>query len=283
MLIYVNGCSHSIGVNQSYSWSYVLGKSICRDIRYVNNHGLDELGDIDTNNTVLYNFSDSGKGNDLIFFETIEFLNKCRNQEVVPDYVLIQWSGPSRFAKQSYDGSMELFTPSDSDIELLSFEPFASNRTLYFISALQDILNQMNVEYSFCCYMDLDVGSTNSETFNNIDLTKFIKFGESHPILGGFRNDMRSNGYIIDAAGHPSYFGHWFLANKFLEKLNIPNSDYGFYESLTNFNNNLHMIKTIMFYQDSMLDRGKVVMYSRNNKLNEGSKSEKTDIRKSLF
>lgn len=283
MLIYVNGCSHSIGVNQSYSWSYVLGKSICRDIRYVNNHGLDELGDIDTNNTVLYNFSDSGKGNDLIFFETIEFLNKCRNQKVVPDYVLIQWSGPSRFAKQSYDGSMELFTPSDSDIELLSFEPFASNRTLYFISALQDILNQMNVEYSFCCYMDLDVGSTNSETFNNIDLTKFIKFGESHPILGGFRNDMRSNGYIIDAAGHPSYFGHWFLANKFLEKLNIPNSDYGFYESLTNFNNNLHMIKTIMFYQDSMLDRGKVVMYSRNNKLNEGSKSEKTDIRKSLF
>ena len=283
MLIYVNGCSHSIGVNQSYSWSYVLGKSICRDILYVNNHGLDELKDIDTENNVLYNFADSGKGNDLIFFETIEFLNKCRNQNVRPDYVFIQWSGPSRFAKQSYDGSMELFTPSDNDIELLSFEPFASNRTLYFISALQDILNQMNVEYSFCCYMDLDAGSTNSETFNKIDLTKFIKFGKSHPILGGFRNDMRSNGYIIDAAGHPSYFGHWFIANKFLEKLNIPNSDYGFYESLTSFKNNLHMINMIMFYQDSMLDKDKVVLYSRDNKLKEGSKSEKNDIRKSLF
>ena len=283
MLIYVNGCSHSIGVNQSYSWSYVLGKSICRDILYVNNHGLDELKDIDTENNVLYNFADSGKGNDLIFFETIEFLNKCKNQKVTPDYVFIQWSGPSRFAKQSYDGSMELFTPSDNDIELLSFEPFASNRTLYFISALQDILNQMNVEYSFCCYMDLDAGSTNSETFNKIDLTKFIKFGKSHPILGGFRNDMRSNGYIIDAAGHPSYFGHWFIANKFLEKLNIPNSDYGFYESLTSFKNNLHMINMIMFYQDSMLDKDKVVLYSRDNKLKEGSKSEKNDIRKSLF
>ena len=288
MLIYVNGCSHSIGLGR-YSWSYVLGKSICRDIRYINNHGLNQLKHIDTDNNVLYNFADSAKGNDMIFFETIEFLNKCRNQGVIPDYVFIQWSGPSRFAKQSYDGSIKLLTPSDDDIKLLSFEPFASNRTLYFISALQDILTKMNVEYSFCCYMELDMQIQNSETFKHIDLTNFIQFDNTtHSIFNGFRNSMRHNGFIVDAAGHPSFFGHWFLANKFLEKIKLPNCNYGFIESINIGSEFIHGIdlpptQMIMFYQDTMLSKEKVKSLTIKHELKEGSEGEKNSIRKSIL
>lgn len=286
MIIYVNGCSHSIGVNQTYSWSYVLGKSICRDIQYINNHGIAELKQIDTTKNVLYNFADNSKGNDLIFFETIEFLNKCKNQKVKPDYVFVQWSGPSRFAKQSYDGSMELYTPGDDDIQLLSFEPFASNRTLYFISALQDILNQMEIEYSFGCYMELDRESETSETYKTIDLSKFISFDESnHPIFDGFRNPMRTNGYVVDGNGHPSFFGHWYMANKFLEKIQLDNCNYGFAESVNDYNHglNLNPIELVMFYADFMLSKASTKKMSLKNKLTEGGETEKNDIRKSIF
>jgi hypothetical protein len=287
MLIYVNGCSHSIGIDKTaYSWSHVLGKSICRDINYINNIGLSELDIINTTHNVLYNFSDSSKGNDLIFFETIEFLNKCKNQNVIPDYVFVQWSGPSRFAKQVYDGSIELYNPGDDDIELFSFEPFASNRTLYFISALQDILTRMKIEYSFACYMDLDRESGNSETYKSIDLSKFISFDETtHPLFDGFRNPMRIKGYIVDGNGHPSFFGHWFLANKFLEKLKLDNSDYGFFESLDDYDikTKLSPIEMIMFYRDSMLQKDKVKSMTLKNKLIEGGEIEKNDIRKSIL
>ena len=286
MIIYVNGCSHSIGVNKTYSWSYVFGKSICRDIQYINNRGLNELKYIDTTKNVLYNFADSSKGNDLIFFETIEFLNKCKTQKVKPDYVFVQWSGPSRFAKQSYDGSMELYTPGDDDIELLSFEPFASNRTLYFISALQDILNQMEIEYSFGCYMELDGESETSETYKTIDLSKFISFDEfSHPIFDGFRNQMRTNGYVVDGNGHPSFFGHWYMANKFLEKIQLDNCNYGFAESVDDYNHGLKLnpIELVMFYDDFMLSKASTKKMSLKNKLTEGGETEKNDIRKSIF
>ena len=286
MLIYVNGCSHSIGVGEAYSWSYVLGKSICRDVEYINYIGIDELDTIPSNKNILYNFADSSKGNDLIFFETIEFLNKCKNENIVPDYVFVQWSGPSRFAKQAYDGSIELYNPGDDDIELFSFDPFASNRTLYFISALQDILTQMNIEYSFACYMDLDKESEKSETYKTIDLSKFISFNETtHPLFDGFRNPMRIKGYVMDGNGHPSYYGHWFFANKFLEKLKLGNSDYGFFESLDDYTlkTNVSPIGMIMFYRDSMLKKEKVKSMTLQNKLIEGGEIEKNDIRKSLF
>lgn len=285
MLIYVNGCSHSIGVRETYSWSYVLGKSICRDIKYDNHYGIDELTNVDTNTNILYNFADSGKGNDLIFHETIEFISKCKNENTKPDYIFIQFSGSNRLAKQRYDGQMQLLTPAETEyIDELNFEPYASKTTLSYILSLQELFKSMNIEYFFCCYMELDNSIINSPILNQIDLTKFISIDSStHPILGGFRNKMRYNGYIMDGNGHPSFYGHWFIANKFLDKLNINNLDIGFFESLklVHSKSNFNKLKLVNWYDDFMIT--KRMVKSNYKKLDEGTEEDKVKLKRSIF
>lgn len=293
MIIYVNGCSHSIGISK-YSWSYALGNSICRDFNYKPNKGIDEIDSVDynPNQNSVYNFSDSGKGNDMIFYETIEFISKCKLNNIKPDYIFIQWSGPSRIAKQLYDGSIQLYTPADNDVTLLNFEPFASRTTISYIYSLQELLKKENIEYSFCCYMELDMDITQYSVYHNIDLDRFISFDNTtHPIFDGFRNKMRINGFVIDGAGHPNYYGHWFLCNKFLEKININNLDVGFFElilpligdgSYPNFETKYHSYIT-SFYDDFMVNKNTVKALSLKEVLKEGSQTEKNDIRKSLL
>jgi len=288
MLIYSNGCSHSIGIGSHFAWSQIVSKGISKSSNYLIDIYLKNFNTFDSN--TFYNFADSGKGNDLIFIETLQFLNKCKNQGIKPDYVFIQWSGPSRFATQKYDGTLKMFTPSDDDIELLSFEPFASERTLSFIYALQEIFIKENIEYYFCCYMDLDKSILDSTIYKNIDLSKFISFDKnSHPMLDGFRIKMIEKGYVLDANGHPSFFGHYYLANKFLDIMNVPNISIGFFETLPPRNRIVFgkLLKTelhfITYYMDNMLSKKKAIEYTKNGILKHGSREEKNEIRKSLL
>lgn len=295
-MIYVNGCSHSIGISK-YSWSYVLGNSLFRSFSYMAHKGLDEDNSINfiTNKNSVYNFSDSGKGNDTIFHETIEFLSKCKQNNIKPDYIFVQWSGPSRMARQDAMGNIIFINPGNLiEKEFINFEPHASRTTLSYIYSLQEILKKENIEYSFCCYMELDKGIKKYSVYDSIDLTKFITFDNvSHPMFDGFRNKMRINGFVLDAAGHPNYYGHWFIANKFLEKINIPNLNVGFFElilplitdakSSYPIFKSTHFEKILSFYEDDMLNRNSVKELTLTELLIDGEEDEKNDIRKTIF
>lgn len=292
MIIYVNGCSHSIGLGK-YSWSYVLGKSLCRSIMYISNKGLNEKDSIQYHKeqNTLYNFSDSGKGNDMIFHETLEFLSKCKDNNIKPDYVFIQWSGPSRYSIQEIHGGIRFNNPGDTKLELLNFEPYASRTTLSYIFSLQEILKKQNIEYYFCCYMELDNESKYYSIWNQIDFDKFISFDtKTHPLLEGFRNNMRKYLYVVDGAGHPNYYGHWFLANKFLEKIKIDGCDIGFFGELNNETMNPTMspksnkyTDIVSYYGDNMINHKRVKELAIKELLKEGTLEDKNNIRKTLF
>ena len=285
MTIYVNGCSHTIGVSNKYSWSYIIGNSISRKINYIvgnNQKKYYEEVDYGTNQNNLYNFSDSAKGNDTIFYETLEFLSKCKLNNFKPNYVFIQWSGPNRIARQDVFENMIFNTPGD-DADVI-FEPHASRTSLSYIFCLQEILKSMDIEYYFCCYMDFDKKCQQYPMFDSIELDKFISFDNtSHPILDGFRNMMRKKYLALDGAGHPSYLGHYFIANKFLEKINI--DSVGFFELLPSLNEVYppNIVKKpfdfVDYYTDTMIDKSDI----NNSKLREGTESEKNNIRKTIF
>lgn len=287
MIIYVNGCSHTIGVSGVYSWSYIIGKSISKKIKYDTQKNISKIL-YSYNQNTLYNVSDSGKGNDMIFYETIEFLSNCKLNNIKPNYVFIQWSGPSRVAKQDVFGNMVLHTPADEEKQNVIFEPHASRTSLSYIFSLQEILKSMDIDYYFCCYMDFDKDSQKYPMFNSIDLERFISFdNEIHPILGGFRDMMRKKYLVLDGAGHPSFLGHYFIANKFLEKINI--ESVGFFEILPSMNdvyppNSVKLpFDFVDYYTDNMINKRRVKELVEAEELKEGGEVEKNNIRKSFL
>ena len=44
----------------------------------------------------LIDYSDHGKSNDLIYYETLHFLLSLQKKGLKPDFVVIQWSGVNR-------------------------------------------------------------------------------------------------------------------------------------------------------------------------------------------
>ena len=288
MIIYTNGCSHSIGIGSNYAWSEIVSKALSRNMNYLTDIYLENYKIFEKN--TFYNFADSGKGNDLIFIETIDFITKCKKNKIKPDYIFIQWSGPSRFTSQEFDGKLRKYTPSDDSIELFSFEPFASIRTLTFIYTLQELFKKENIEYYFCCYMDLDKSIIDTELYSSIDLSKFISFdSQTNPITDGFRQKMIEYGYILDANGHPSFYGHYYIANKFLDVIKIPNTDIGFFEILPDKNKlpfGIYLadkIDYIGYYMDNMINKKNAMKYSKEGILKEGGREEKNKLRKSIF
>lgn len=248
MIIYTNGCSHSIGVSKEYSWSKVVLNSLCRDGKYIhiNNDKINLIHNIN----ILYNDSDSAKGNDMIYIQTLEFLSQCRNENTKPNYVIIQWSGPSRVARQDVSENMVFNTPSDDENNII-FEPHGSRLTLSYMISLQEILKSMNIEYFFINYMELDTKIKKYNILNSLDTSRCISFNEStHPLFDGWRTSIRRNGLSMDSDGHPSYLGHYFIANRILNYINVDNSDVGFFELLKN--NNLKYVK---YYKDKYVSK----------------------------
>jgi hypothetical protein len=314
MIIYTNGCSHSIGINGGYSWSYIISKSFFRDGKYIrkkissdkhdniivenviknktnllmfskttsDNESLINHDILDKTHNILYNSADSGKGNDLIYHQTLEYLSECKSRNIKPDYVFIQWSGANRVSMQDTPYTLNMYTPANT-INNLNFEPYGSIQTISYMFSLQEILKSMDIEYYFCCYMELSDRVKSFHLYKQLDLSKFITFDkESHPLFSGFRNLMRKKGYVMDGNGHPNYFGHWFLANKFLEKIDVDNLDIDFYNHLTMLlKGRRDFVKLVNFYTDNMIPKNRTK--SLWKKLGEATEEIKDKFRKSIF
>jgi len=248
MIIYINGCSHSIGVSKEYSWARVVLNSLCRDGKYI--HINRDKINLTNNSNILYNDSDSAKGNDMIYIQTLEFLSQCRNEGIKPDYIIIQWSGPSRIARQDVFENMIFHTPSDEENNII-LEPHGSRLTLSYMISLQEILKSMNIEYFFINYMELDTKIEKYNILNSLDVSRCISFNEStHPLFDGWRISIRKNGLSMDSDGHPSYLGHYFIANRILKYMNVDNSDVGFFELLKD-----KKLKYVNYYKDKYLSK----------------------------
>lgn len=308
MIIYTNGCSHSIGINGGYSWSYIISKSFFKDGKYIASATTSHLVErmlkknnllmfskttsdteslknhdiFDKTHNILYNSADSGKGNDLIYHQTLEYLSECKSKNIKPDYVFIQWSGANRVSMQDTPDKLNMYTPANTTSKL-NFEPYGSIQTLSYIFSLQEILKSMNIEYYFCCYMELSDEVKSFHLYKQLDLCKFITFDkESHPLFSGFRNLMRKKGYVIDGNGHPNYFGHWFLANKFLEKIDVDNLDIDFYNHLTMLlKGRRDFVKLVNYYTDTMIPKNRTKSLWKT--LGEATEEIKDKFRKSIF
>ena len=314
MIIYTNGCSHSIGVNGGYSWSYIISKSFFRDGKYIvdvgcsffeattvksneelnrnnlvifsrtssDNESLRNHNIFDKTQNILYNSADSGKGNDLIYHQTVEYLAECKERNIKPDYVFIQWSGANRVTMQDTPDTLIMYTPANTTSKL-NFEPYGSIQTVSYMFSLQEILKSMDIEYYFCCYMELSDKVKSFNLYKQLDLSKFITFDtESDPLFSGFRNLMRKKGYVMDGNGHPNYFGHWFLANKFLEKIDVDNLDIDFYNHLAiRLKEKMNLVTLVNYYTDNMIPKNK----TKNlwNTLGEATEKIKDKFRKSIF
>jgi len=278
MIIYTNGCSHTINLWSEYSWSNIVGKSILSSIDYISTEGID---DIKIKNHTLYNLADSGKGNDKIYHETIEFISRCKNNNVKPNLIIIQWSGPSRFYRYTFENKISFYNPSSNVGENFHFEPTASSITLFYMVSLQEILNNWGVKYFFLNYMELDKQIETTDTIKQLDLNNCISFDEStHPLYDGFRKLMRKRGFVRDGNGHLNFYGAWLIAKKILDKLNI--NILGFFESLKQMTPYpLPTISAIKYYDDFLITKSKTQKLWES--LDEGDENEKKDSRKTIF
>jgi hypothetical protein len=182
------------------------------------------INKLETTNNGIISLSFDGKSNQTIFLETIEYINRCISVDSKPDYVIVQWSGPSRNL-QCIPNSYTTYewvevTPHDNTENGVLMEPLASLQTLMYIYNLQTFLKSNDIKYTFLCYMELDSSVTKLDTFNSIDLNNFISYETSHPILKGFLNDFKEIGWTKDKPGHPDTVASKYISIKIMEHIN---------------------------------------------------------------
>ena len=195
MIIYIDGCSHSFGEiqNNILPYSELFKRSLFSEV--VNN-------------------SEQGKSNDAIFTDTIYRLSLL--EDIKKIHYVVQFSSPNRRAHMLPTGKRVFVNPYDNTKYNLKLEPLASNDTLCYIYALQNIFNNLGINYCMFSYFPIE-RTEKSEMFikDNIDLSKFIKCNDStHPLFGGFIDYMKKNNLTKDIEGHPSQKGHYFLFEK---------------------------------------------------------------------
>ena len=182
------------------------------------------INKLETTNNGIISLSFDGKSNQTIFLETIEYISRCISVDSKPDYVIVQWSGPSRNLQcipNSYTTHEWLeVTPMDNTEHGVLMEPLASLQTLMYIYNLQTFLKSNDIKYTFLCYMELDSSVTKLNIFNSIDLNNFISYENSHPILRGFLNNFKERGWTIDKAGHPDGAASKYISIKLMQHIN---------------------------------------------------------------
>jgi len=211
MLIYSNGCSHTVG---GKTWGISYNRLLTTSLEDMMDH-----------KTHLISEANHGKSNDAIFHNTLEFINKYP-----PDLCVIQWSSPNRRVSQLVDGKEIWINPWDFTQEGLKLEPMASKHTIHYIYALQEILKKREIPYLFMCYFPLDKEFIEElNTFDRIDLDRFIKFDDnSHELFTGFLDKFKENKMNSDEQGHPNQKGYRFITTKLLEKLGYSIEDISY-------------------------------------------------------
>ena len=281
MTIYLNGCSHmhadKCPPSTKASFGYIVASSILGIGNYTailytywlrkkydahRNSISDSYKDIffdkmEPDKNYVLNHSQCGKSNDKIFYETITTLYESIKLNKRIDLYIIQWSGPNRRLhtlpsdETKRTESVEI-NPHDFSELGIKIEPFASNQTLHYMLILQDLFDKYNIEYVFVPYMELDSNSLKMSNIksmlNSSKLTCDVEVGH--------RNEIRKKGYSIDYPGHPNQIGHYYLASKILDVLNIGNNLVGFFEFYNSIISDFNL-NNFVTYHDSITNMKK--------------------------
>ena len=226
MIIYNNGCSHTKTGEDFFSHGYF--DIVCKELfnndyqsvtleRGLYNYEKNKLLKLKLNSTnILFKHALSGKSNDLIFFETLNFIYTTLDTELKPNLIIIQWSGPNRRFHSEPDGGIIDINPHDNTDLGIKFEPLATEQTLQYMITLQDVCKLHNIEFIFIPYMELDKDvSETSPITNQLNLDKFTT-----SLIEGHRNFFRESGYSMDLQGHPNFYGIYYIAKLILKILN---------------------------------------------------------------
>lgn len=169
---------------------------------------LAELYDVIKNfkkNDMILSIASDGKGNDSILMNTLSTLRYYKNNNIKIDYVLVQWSGPSRRLVSTDKEDLTYSTPYENYEYGVNFEPSASSITLNYMVILQEYLKENNINYNFLNYFPLDKKIENliPELYEELDVDKFLQYKTHHPIWGGWIEHIKNDKLAIDEQGHP--------------------------------------------------------------------------------
>jgi hypothetical protein len=233
MIVYTNGCSHTddlpyterydVDHKKTYAWPVKLMDNLSNDYKYIRN--LNQLSETNlknlSQNDMLISDAVSGAGNDHIFHSTLESLGVLFNSNIEVDYLIIQWSGPSRREHILPDGKGLIFVnPSDNLDYHLKFEPMASTHSLHYMYTLQELLKSKGIKYYFFNYIPLDDNIKKLSTYKQMNFNKFINFeGSKETIFNGLVNYIIDNKLNNDSQGHANPDGNTFISSKILEKI----------------------------------------------------------------
>ena len=246
MILYINGCSHSRGachVNSEYTHGYITASSLFGKNNFkVLTYDVVEpqpfffsnyeniFSKVEKNKNYLAFQPDYGKGNDRIFFESVNFLYESLQNNINIDFAVIQWSGPNRtvVSMPTEDDlcKLENVNPHDNPEYGLKFEPWGSATTIQYMVILQNLYKHHNIPYVFIPYMELDKTTLESYPIaKQLDMDRFT----THPHIG-HRNDFRKRAIVCDSHGHPSQLGSYILSSITLDILGYGDSLIGLFD-----------------------------------------------------
>jgi hypothetical protein len=225
MLIYSNGCSHTAGHNIDWlrSWPHIVMRGIIGENKYeINPHKKSKK-----NENFLYNEAVQGAGNDYIFHQSLESLTELIQNNNIPDYVFIQWSGPNRRQHCLPDGeivNVNLFKNVEYNVK---FEPMGSTHTIHYMFVMQEFLKNNNINYCFLNFMSLDESIKKLNIYNEIDLEKFLYIEYDNDILfNGILSHIKKEQMTFDLGGHANEKGNFTIGNELLKKLKFKELNY---------------------------------------------------------
>jgi hypothetical protein len=225
MLIYSNGCSHTAGhgVDWLRTWPHFTIRGIIDGNEYKINPPKNNIN----HKNVLYNEAIQGVGNDYIFHQSLESLTELIQNNNIPDYVFIQWSGPNRRQHCLPDGKIlfvNLFDHIEHDIK---FEPMGSMHTLHYIFAMQEFLKKNDIDYCFLNFMGLDESIKHLNIYKEIDLEKFLYIEYDNDILlNGILSHIKKEHMTVELGGHANEKGNFIIGNELLKKLKFKELNY---------------------------------------------------------
>lgn len=142
--------------------------------------------------------------------DTISTLYNFKKLNIKLDFVVVQWSGPSRRLIsgapkiEPQDGIYRFANPHEYYEFGLNLEPSGSWITLNNMMILQNYFKDNNINYTFLNYFPLDKSLSNSFAFKELDLSKFLVYKNNHPIFDGWIDSILKDKLSIDDHGHPN-------------------------------------------------------------------------------
>lgn len=250
MKIFINGCSHSaIGDTeivstknrlvplQSLRQSWITKLSADLSIRNLYSKisskpffskaydgfrdVLESFLQINSDEFIL-TLAEDGKGNDSIFMDTMSTLYNFKKLNIKLDFVVVQWSGPSRRLVSGPESQVYQFSTPHEYFEYgVNLEPAGSFITINNMMILQNYLKDNNINYTFLNYFPLDKQLIDSYAFKELDLSKFLVYKKNHPIFDGWIDSIKKDGLSIDKHGHPNEDLQVIISNKVREQINL--------------------------------------------------------------